>query len=96
MERFHVFGLLGYLYLKDFLKYKCELYLKQPLTPTECKIIVIYRTSNHRLDIETKQWGNARLCHFCSYNTIGNESHFVLECPNITPFEISFHQYLIT
>ena len=23
-----------YLHLKDFLKYECELYLKQPLTPT--------------------------------------------------------------
>ena len=40
MERFHLFALLDYLYLKDFLKYECELYLKQPLTPIECKIIV--------------------------------------------------------
>ena len=24
---------LDYLHLKDFLKYKCKLYLKQPLTP---------------------------------------------------------------
>ena len=22
-----------------------------------------------------------RLCHFCSYNAIDNEAHFVLECP---------------
>ena len=21
-----------------------------------------------------------RLCHFCSYNVVGNEAHFVLEC----------------
>jgi hypothetical protein len=27
------------LHLKDFPKYKCELYLKQPLTPPQCKII---------------------------------------------------------
>ena len=38
--------------LKDFLKYKCELYLKQ----SQCKIIAAYHTSNHRLAIETRQW----------------------------------------
>jgi hypothetical protein len=32
---FHLFGKkLDYLHLKDFLKKECELYLKQPLTPT--------------------------------------------------------------
>ena len=31
---FHLLGKeLDYLHLKDFLKYECELYLKQPLTP---------------------------------------------------------------
>jgi hypothetical protein len=24
---------------------------------------------------------HTRLCHFCSYNAIVNEAHFVLECP---------------
>ena len=33
-----------YLHLEDFLKYECELYLKQPLTPPQCKIIVSYCT----------------------------------------------------
>ena len=42
---------LYYLHLKDFLKYDCELYLKQPLTPTQRDIIATYRTSNHRLAI---------------------------------------------
>ena len=42
--------------LKDFLKYKCDLYLKQPLTPPQCKIIVAYCTANHILEIETRWW----------------------------------------
>ena len=32
---------LDYLHLKEFLKYECELYLKQPLTPPQCKITKI-------------------------------------------------------
>ena len=35
---------LDYLYLKDFLKYKCELYLLQPLTPPQHNIIATYCT----------------------------------------------------
>ena len=38
---------LDYLHLKEFLEYVCELYLKQPLTPPQRKIIVAYHTSNH-------------------------------------------------
>ena len=29
-------------------EYEYESYLKQPSTPSQCKIIVAYRTSNHR------------------------------------------------
>ena len=43
---------LSYIHLKGFLKYKCELYLKQPLTPPQRKIIVAYRIVNHNLTIE--------------------------------------------
>jgi hypothetical protein len=25
--------------------------------------------------------GDTRLCHFCSYDAIENEAHFMLECP---------------
>jgi hypothetical protein len=40
---FHLFGKkLNYLHLKDFRKYECELYMKQPLTPPQRKIIVGY------------------------------------------------------
>ena len=85
-----------------FLKYKCQLYLKHPLTPSQRKIIVAYRTSNHKLFIKNGRWTSSpisrgtRLCHFCSYNAIENEVHFVLEFPYIIPLEISFHHYLRT
>ena len=39
-----------------FLKYECELYLKQPLAPPQCKIIVAYRTSNNRLATKIGRW----------------------------------------
>jgi hypothetical protein len=47
---------LDYFHLKDFLKYSCELYLKQPLTPPQWKTIVAYCTLNHRLAIEIGRW----------------------------------------
>ena len=47
---------LDHLHLKDVLKYECEFYLKRPLTPTQCKIIVAYGIMNHRLAIETRRW----------------------------------------
>ena len=43
---------LVYLHLKDFLKYECELYLKQALTQPLRKIIVAYCILNHRLAIK--------------------------------------------
>ena len=43
---------LDCLHLKDLLKYDYELYLKQPLTPPQHKIIATYHTSNHRLAIQ--------------------------------------------
>ena len=40
----------------DFHNYVCKLYLKQPLTPPQGKIIVAYDNANHRLAIEAS-WG---------------------------------------
>jgi hypothetical protein len=68
------------MHLKDFLIYKCELYLKQPLTPPQRKIIVAYRIVNHRVIIEIGQWSTIlvsrdnRQCIFCSCNAIENEA----------------------
>ena len=90
---------LDHLHLKDFLKLKCELYLKQPLTPPQHKIIDAYRTSNHRLYIETWWWMSIPIpsvtipCHFGSYDAIENEAFLVLECPPYIPLEVSFHHY---
>ena len=48
-ETISIFGKkLDYFHLKDFLEYECELYVKQPLTPPQRKMIVAY----HRLPIE--------------------------------------------
>jgi hypothetical protein len=94
---FHLFGKkLDDLHLKDFLKYKCELYLKQSLTPPQCKIIVALHTSNHRLAIETRQWTitpisrDTRLCHFCLYNVVEDEAHFMFECLLYDPIRDNF------
>ena len=43
---------LDYLHLKNFLKYECELNLKQPMTPPQCKIIVL--TTLRTIDLSLK------------------------------------------
>jgi hypothetical protein len=59
-------------------------------------IIATYRTLNHRLAIETGRWSiipisrDTGLCHFCSYNTVENEAHYVLECPLYDPIRDKF------
>jgi hypothetical protein len=85
---FHLYGKnLDYLHLKNFRKYECELYLKQPLTPPQCNIIAAYQILNHRLAIDIRRWmsipisRDTRLCHFCSHNAVENETRFALECP---------------
>ena len=66
---------------RGFLNYDYELYLKQPLTPPQWKMIAAYRTLNHRLAIGIDQWStilisrDTRLCHFCSYNAVEYEAH---------------------
>ena len=93
---------LDFLHLNDFLKFECELYLKQPWTPPQHKIIVAYCISNYKLAIEIGRWTtipiyrDTRPCPFCSYNAVENEACFVLECPLYTLIEISFHHYLRT
>jgi hypothetical protein len=44
---------LDYLHLEDFPNYEFELYLKQPLPPSQQKNIDAYHTSSYRLTIET-------------------------------------------
>jgi hypothetical protein len=53
---FHLLGKqLDYLHLDYFLKYKWKLYLKQPLTPPQCNIIIAYRTLNYIFVIDIGQ-----------------------------------------
>ena len=94
---FRLFGKkLDYRHVMDFLKYKCELYLKQPLAPPQHKIIVAYCTSNHRLAIKIGRWstipihGDNRTCHFCPYVEVENEAHFVLDGPLYNPIRDKF------
>lgn len=55
---FHLKGKkLDCLHLKNFvINYECKVFLKQSLSPSQCKIIPAYRNSHHRLVIETCWW----------------------------------------
>jgi hypothetical protein len=78
-----------------FRKYECELYFEAPIDSTTTQYQCFYRTSNQRLAIKTSRWSTipfsryTRLCHFCSYNAIENEAHFVLKCPQHKPIRES-------
>ena len=42
-----------------------------------------FRTSNHRLPIEVGRWANVeRHNRLCQSREIGDEFHYVLQCPN--------------
>ena len=74
---------INVLHLGDFclfVNYECQLYLNQPLTRPQRKIIATYRTLNHRFAIELG-WQSTipiskdnRLCHSSSYNAVENEA----------------------
>ena len=54
-------------------------------TPAKGQIIVYFRTSNHKLPIETGRWNNTdigeRQCTVCNQNDFGDEFHNILKCP---------------
>lgn len=47
--------------------------------------MVRFRTANHKMPIETGRWNNVdvddRKCNLCDKNIIGDEFHYLLECP---------------
>ena len=47
------------------------------------KILIAFRTRNHRLPIETGRWNSIpvheRVCHLC-HSDIGDEFHYILSC----------------
>ena len=83
------------------LNYKCGLYLKQQLRPPQRKIIVL--TTPRIIDLPSTLDGGQlslsleiidNLCHFCSYNVVENEAHFVFECPLCNFIRDRFHSLI--
>ena len=58
------------------------------------KILLLFRTRNHRLPIELGRWSgiaiNERICHFC-HKDIGDEFHYILKCEY---FQEERHNYI--
>ena len=54
------------------------------LSPCLRKLVFRFRTSNHKLPIETGRYNNVprenRLCTFCSSNKLCDEFNLILEC----------------
>lgn len=71
--------LVPYDFPLTFLNYERESYLNQPLTTTPTQNFTAYRTSKHRITIETSRWstipisGDSRLCQLCCNNVVENE-----------------------
>ena len=57
---------------------------------TLCK----FRTTNHKLPIETGRWNNIdrvnRICTKCDNITIGDEYHYIMECEHFSNFRNRF------
>ncbi|MEW8548255.1 MAG: reverse transcriptase family protein [Candidatus Thiodiazotropha sp.] len=71
-----------YGYIKDNIE--LEPYFK--LLPKHLYLnMVLFRTANHKFPIEVGRWNNIELedrkCTLCCKNTIGDEFHYLLECP---------------
>jgi hypothetical protein len=73
----------SYSLFKDSLNY--ELYL-DILQPKIYRNILLFRTSNHSLPIETGRWQNIphheRICRLCNLHDICDEFHCILKCPS--------------
>ena len=65
-------------------EFKFEPYLDL-LTNRPRKLLTKFRTSNHKLPVETGRWNNTpfedRTCPRCATNFIGDEYHYLFECP---------------
>ena len=65
-------------------EHKFEKYLTL-LPPRLLQILICFRLCNNRLPIETGRWRgtdhNLRKCNLCNLNLIGDEFHYLLECP---------------
>ena len=63
-----------------------ESYLKHP-SPTVRRIVCKLRTCNHKLPVESGRYANlprcTRYCNNCNMQRVGDEYHFLLECPEL-------------
>jgi hypothetical protein len=62
---------------------------------TLCK----FRTTNHKLPIEHGRWNNIprenRKCNLCNLEEIGDEFHYILNCPYFKQYrDIYIHRYI--
>jgi hypothetical protein len=57
-------------------------------------ILCKFRTTNHKLPIETGRWNNIdrinRICTKCDSITIGDEYHYIMECEHFSSFRNRF------
>ena len=68
--------------------YKTEFLFEQYISilpPYLMNYLCKFRCGSHRLPIETGRWENIqrsdRLCHLCNLNRLGDEYHFIMDCP---------------
>ena len=63
--------------------FECQNYINSTLSNFKKSILARFRTTNHRLPIETGRWVNIsrenRTCVLCS-SDIGDEFHFIMKC----------------
>ena len=71
--------------------FKCEFGYEKYLNMSNTKnriTLTRFRTSNHRLPIETGRWSNTprneRLCIICDEGCVCDEYHFILECSGLS------------
>ena len=73
---------LCYRFFKETLEFENYLDI---LNDNDRKNYTKYRICNHRLPIETGRWTNIvrnqRFCNLCNANKLGDEYHYILECP---------------
>ena len=73
-----------------------EPYLKL-LQESQYLPILKFRSGNHKLPVETGRWENVdyaqRTCTLCRSNKLGDEFHFLFECPT---FDTIRTQYIPT
>ena len=75
---------LCYKHFKDCFEFENYLNL---LDDKNRQLLCKFRTCNHRLPIEIGRWQGIerqnRTCNICDKNEIGDEFHYVLQCPSL-------------